>query len=312
MLLLEVFFANACDVCGSFIGIHPGDRKSYVGVFYRYSSFSSSNPRGSSFFPDGGLRLTHDGHSTSALNSDQDYEVYRGVEWRAKYYVHSRVEVSLIVPFNFNTAFENSRQVNVDGIGDITTMVGWQAIDDLNIRKTKHRLLMGLGVKWATGKSNEKRENTRLNIMIQPGSGSNDLLFFTNYQLGLGKWSWNVLPTFKLNGTNRFGEQIANSTTLFSSIAYQADINDNLKLIPAAQSYYEYMSGITVDKEKLNGTAMSGLYVGPGADVMYKNVGLNSSFWWNVYEDQSQSSMASRIRYRIGFTWYFNQQSFMF
>lgn len=88
----EVF---ACDVCGSFIGIHPGDRKSYVGMFYRYSSFSSNNTSGSSFFPDGSLRLAHDGHNSSNLNSQQDYEVYRGAELRARYYVHSRIEVSI-------------------------------------------------------------------------------------------------------------------------------------------------------------------------------------------------------------------------
>lgn len=72
------------------------------------------------------------------------------------------------------------------------------------------------------------------------------------------------------------------------------------------------MSGIIINKEKINGTAMTGLYVGPGTDIIFKNLGISTSFWWNVYEDQSVSSMASRIRYRLGFTWYFNQKSFMF
>lgn len=312
ILFLDIYVANACEVCGSFIGIHPGDRKSYVGMFYRFSSFSSSNPTGTSFFPDGSLRLTHDSHNTNNQNSDQDYEVYRAVECRARYFLHSRVEFSLIVPFNFNTSFENNQQIHVSGLGDLTTMVGWQAIDDLTLGKTKHRLLLGGGVKWSTGKSNAKREGERLNIMIQSGSGSNDLLFFANYQLGFGKWSWNVLPSYKLNSTNRFGERIANSTTLFSNISYQVDLKENLNLIPSVQSYYEYMSGIIVEKEKINGTAMTGLYLGPGADVIYKNFGFSTSFWWNVYEDQTTSSMESRIRYRVGVTWYFNQKSFMF
>lgn len=311
-LLIHWNESSACDVCGSFIGIHPGDRKSYAGMFYRFSSFSAGDPRGAACFPDGSLRLTHDAHNSSHLNSNEDYEVYRGTEWRARYYLHARVEISLIVPYNFNSAFENSRRANVNGLGDITTMLGWQAIDDLAIGKMKHRLLLGAGVKWSTGKSNEKSEGTRLNLMLQPGSGSNDLLFFANYQLGLGKWSWNVLPTYKLNGTNRFGERIANSSTLFSSVAYQADLKENCKLIPSVQSYYEYMNGIIDDKELIKGTSMTGLYVGPGADIIYKNVGFSSSFWWNVYEDQSMNAMASRVRYRLGFTWYFNQQSFIF
>lgn len=99
------------------------------------------------------------------------------------------LKLALMLPFNFNTAYENSRRSNVSGLGDLTTMIGWQAIDDLTFGKTKHRLLLGAGVKWSTGKSNDKWDGTRLNIMMQPGTGSNDLLFFANYQLGIGKWS---------------------------------------------------------------------------------------------------------------------------
>jgi hypothetical protein len=302
----------ACDVCGSFIGIHPGDRKSFVSLFYRFSSFSAVNPTHNTYFPDGNLRLAHDSHNHANSSPDKDFEIYRGVDLRARYYLHPRVEVSVIAPVNFNTAYENSRRSRAGGFGDITTMLGWQTIDELATGKLKHRLLLGAGVKWATGNTNNKVDGERIHVMLQPGSGSNDLLFFANYQLGFGKWNWNVLPTYKLNGTNCFDERIANSATLFSNIAYQADVKENIKLIPSVQSYYEYMRGIIIDKEELDGTAMTGLYLGPGVDIIYKNFGFNSSFWWNVYEDQTMSSMSSRIRYRVGLTWYFNQQSFMF
>lgn len=130
-----LFFSDvvlACDACGSFIGIHPGDRKSYIGLNYRYGSFSGNEAKKSAFFPDGNLRILHGDHHASSANSEEDYEVYRGVELRARYYLHPRVEFSIIVPYVFNSAFESNKQSKNAGLGDVTTLVGYQLIDQAN------------------------------------------------------------------------------------------------------------------------------------------------------------------------------------
>ncbi|MBK7684019.1 MAG: hypothetical protein IPJ26_16860 [Bacteroidetes bacterium] len=302
----------ACDVCGSFIGIHPGDKKAYVSMFYRYVSFSGSHTTNSTFFPDGGMRIGHTDHAGSNANSSKDFEVYRAAEWRARYYLHSRIELSVIAPYVFNTAYENSKRTRNSGLGDLSTLIGWQMINEASTGKFNHRLLLGAGVKWGIGDENQKVNNERLSILLQPGTGSNDVLFFANYQLGRGNWSWNVLPMYKINGKNQFEERVSNSTTFFSSISYQWKRNENFKVMPSIQSYFESMNGVEVSGEKLAGTSMEELFLGPGVDLFYKNIGFSSSGWWSVMQNQNESMMTSRIRYRAGITWYFNQDSFLF
>jgi hypothetical protein len=302
----------ACDVCGSFIGIHPGDKKAYIGMFYRYVSFSGNNTTHSPFFPDGSMRIGHSDHNGSNASSSKDFEVYRAVEWRARYYLHPRIELSVIAPYVFNSAYENDKRTKNSGLGDLSTLLGWQLINEARTGKFNHRLLLGVGVKWALGDENQKVNNERLPILLQQGTGSNDLVFFANYQLGMDNWSWNVLPTYKINGKNRFDEHVSNSTTFFSSLSYQWKRNEKFKVMPSVQAYFEYMDGVEVMDELVKGTSMKGLFLGPGLDLFYKNIGFSSSCWWSASQEQNSSLMASRIRYRVGITWYFNQQSFMF
>jgi hypothetical protein len=302
----------ACDACGSFIGIHPGDRKSYIGLNYRYGSFSGSETKKSAFFPDGNLRILHGDHHANSGNSAEEYEVYRGVELRARYYLHPRVELSIIVPFVFNSAFDNNKQSKNAGLGDVTTLVGYQLIDQANNGALSHRLLLGGGVKWASGNVNQQLNNERIDLLLQPGTGCTDALLYANYQMGIGKWSCYVLPTYKINGTNRFEEHVSNSTTLFSSVNYQWKESGNFKGLASAQCYYESMNGVLIREVRSKGTTMKGLFLGPGADLFYKRIGCSVSCLWNVYEEQRSNVLASRIRYRVGINWYFNQESFIF
>ena len=314
LLFLFVWFGEVkgCDVCGSFIGIHPGDKKAYVSMFYRYVSFSGNNTTNSPFFPDGSMRIGHTDHEGSNATNSKEFEVYRAVEWRARYYLHPRVEFSVIAPYVFNSAYENEKQTENSGLGDLTTFLGWQLINEANTGKFNHRFLVGSGVKWALGDVNQKVYNERLSILLQPGTGSNDLLFFANYQLGIENWSWNLLPTYKINGKNRFDERVSNSITIFSNISYQWKWNENFKAMPSMQGYFESMKGVEVMAKKIKGTSMNGFFWGPGMDLFYKNIGFSSSCWWSARQDQNSNMLASRIRYRAGITWYFNQQSFIF
>ena len=312
LLLVWCGKSMSCDVCGSFIGIHPGDKKAYVSMFYRYVSFSGSNTTNSAFFPDGSMRIGHSDNDGSNASRNKEFEVYRAAEFRSRFYLHPRLELSVIAPYVFNSALENEKRTKNSGLGDLSTLLGWQMINEASIGKFNHRLLLGAGVKWGIGDENQNVNNERLSILLQPGTGSNDVLFFANYQLGRGNWSWNLLPMYKINGKNRFDERVSNSTTFFSSLSYQWKRNENFKVMPSLQSYFESMKGVEVMDELVKGTSMKGLFLGPGVDLFYKNIGFSTSCWWSARQEQSSSMLASRIRYRAGITWYFNQQTFIF
>jgi len=309
-MVLDVIKVHACDVCGSFIGVHPGDRKSYVGVFYRYYSFSADQTKNNSFFPDGSLRLQHDGHN-STLNVEESYEVYRAFELRTRYYLHPRLEVSVIAPFLMNSSAENNVKSNLSGLGDINLLMGYQMIDDLATGVLKHRLLLGTGIKLPSGDCNKQQNGRRTNILLQPGTGSTDAFLYLNYQIGYDKLSFNFLPMIKLNGTNRYDEKIANSYTLFGSLWYQLEPNENLKVLPSAQAFFEETNGVYIKKELIKGTRMKSLFAGPGVDVFYRNFSWSASCLWNASEASNGSTLESRIRYRTGLTWFFIQNAFV-
>ncbi len=308
-LLLITTVLNACDMCGCFMGVLPSDRRSFVGAFYRYRSFSGKDVPGQKIFPDGSLKTLHDAHATETV--EDGYEIYRAVELRARYYLHQRLELNIVAPYLMNKDVTPTSNVSVSGIGDITLMAGWQLIDDLEKGKFRHRLLLGGGVKLPSGNPNNTKDGFRYSLLIQSGTGSTDGLLYGTYQLGYKNWKLSLTPVYKFNGTNRFEERIHNSTTLFGNIYYKWEVNDNLAVLPSALVYYENTKGLFSNDEFVEGTRMNTLMSGVGADVFWKNFGFNFGAHLPVYEQENNSGLESRIRLMAGVTMFFDQEKFM-
>ena len=89
------------------MGLTPYDNQSNFGIHYRYRSFSGyhgqnhySFPKGSNFFfPKDDKTAPLTGHN----NNPNDYELYRTMEIRGRYFVHRRIELNAIIPYNSNS-----------------------------------------------------------------------------------------------------------------------------------------------------------------------------------------------------------------
>jgi hypothetical protein len=301
---------SACDMCGCFMGVLPSDRRSFVGLHYRYRSFSGSSVKGNRIFPDGALKTMHDLHGSAP--STDGYEIYRAVELRARYYLHQRLELNLVAPYLMNKDVSPTTKLSVSGKGDMTLMAGWQLVDDYEKGAFRHRLLLGAGIKFPSGNPNNTLEGFRYPLLIQSGTGSTDGLLYGTYQLGFRKWRMSLTPVYKINGTNRFQERIDNSTTLFGNIYYKMEPNDNLSILPAALVYYENTKGLYTNDIFVDGTRMNTLMTGVGADVFWKNYGFNFGVHVPVYEQENNSGLESRLRFMAGLTMFFDQEKFIF
>ncbi len=306
--LTELF---ACDMCGCFMGIHPSDRRSFGGIFYRYRSFSGDAVKGSNYFPDGGMKIAHSDHTGSVI-PDDSYEIYRAVEFRGRYYLHSRLELNVVLPYLMNSSEESGNYTSLNGLGDLTLLAGWQLLDEAYTGSFRHRLLLGAGVKLATGKDDVKVNGERHPLMMQCGTGSNDVLLYSNYQLGYKNWGMGLTPLYKLNGENRYGEKVGDSKTIFGSVFYAINVHEKLKILPSAQAYYEYSKGVFMDGEFVKATRMNVMMCGPGLDVYWKNIGCSASALITTYEDDNGSGLTDRIRLMAGITLYFDQSHFIF
>ncbi len=301
---------SACDLCGCFMGVSPGDRRGYAGLFYRYRAFSGSNISGSDFFPDGSMKILHGTHTPAAPTGNQ-YEVYRAIEFRAKYFLHKRWEVSMVAPWLMNTDYSDGITEKINGLGDMTFLTGYQLLDEFNTGQWLHRLLAGGGVKIASGDYNVKDNGVRYPFMFQTGTGSIDYLVYLNYQLGYKQWGLSLNPVMKFNGTNVNDEKVSDSRSLYASLFYKWQVNDDLKLVPTLNLFDEYTKGVYDNDIMINGTKMNTTMAGVGLDTYWKNMGLSLMMQTTINEENNNSGLSTRMRYVVGVSWFFSQEKFL-
>jgi hypothetical protein len=311
VLFLSTQAAMACDICGCFMGITPYDNQSSISLIHRYRSFSgyvgqkhSFFPGGASFFPVGNNRTgLHSFHN----NDPSDYEVYRATEIRARYFLSRRIELNAILPYNSNTESYNKNVNTVAGIGDVNIYAGYHLLRKLDRKTFNQRLIVGAGIKLATGNSNAVNfEGIRYNLLSQTGTGSTDGFAYMNYMVGYKKAGMSLSATYKVNGENDQRESIANSTTGYLNLFYNVGLSKNIKMVPSAQLAYEYSGGEKYMGVRTGEHVMNNLMSGIGIDLFIKNITLNMAVQtkaWAAHDDHPQP--AGRVV--LGITYNFNQ-----
>lgn len=310
----------ACDLCGGFMGITPYDNQSQLMLLHRYRVFNGyrNYQETSRFLIPGAYKTMHDpssvlGDSGTVINnhSSKDYESYKIIELRGKYFLHPRLEINFILPVQqIKTKYNESKNTN-SGLADPTFYSGYHLIKRLNGYSIKQRMIIGAGIKLPVGIFD--KQNTyyqRMNLLNQNGTGSFDHFYYLNYLLSKNWFGINTNCLFKVNGTNKFNERYANSYNQIITIFAKLEIN-KVKIFPAVFANYEYSKGLFIDKNLVNGTNINVLLLGPSVDLSYKSFVLNTSFQFNVYERVSSQSLANAGRFVIGLTYNFVQDKFL-
>lgn len=327
--LLVILFAlpsSACDMCGCYMGITPYDNQSSFGLYHRYRSFNGYGNVGQNnqLFPKSAIIPTnntsstfpiarHGDHgNTTPVYSENDYELYSIIELRGKFFIHERIELNGILPFAMNKVRINDTVTDLNSLGDINLYAGYHLIrPDVN-KNIQQRLILGTGIKLATGHYYLKDKlGNRVNLLNQPGSGSNDIMIYSSYVIGIKKWGLSTNFSYKINGENYYQEKIGNSITNFTNVFYKIKKGDFI-FIPSAQSYFESSSGLFIDDVYQSSTSVKQLMLGPGLDIYYKNWGLNTNFQFTLYEDYHDGNLISGCKFLIGLTYNFNQLKYLF
>ncbi|HEY1039468.1 MAG TPA: hypothetical protein VGF30_08700 [Bacteroidia bacterium] len=319
LVMLISMRSAACDICGCFMGITPYDNQSTVGFLHRYRVFNGyrSYEQKSKLFPTGAYKVMHTGHDSivptvARVYSSKDYESYKVYELRAKYFIHHRIELNAIIPFNNNKSKEDSIVYEHTGLGDPTFFAGYHLIKKVDYETFLHRLIVGGGIKIPSGNYYAKNDkNVRLPFLMQPGTGSLDYFFYSNYVFGYRKFGFSLNSMYKVNGSNYYHERIGNSISNYLNIFIKVKAGDFI-FIPSAQLYYEYTKGLYVNHSLQKGTQMNCLLAGPGLDVFYKNVSLSASVQFRAYEETATNNLSSSGRIVVGLTYNFNQKKYLF
>jgi len=319
LLLLLSPSGYACDICGCFMGIAPYDNQSGISLMHRYRIFNGYRQLGQTpqffpnnirpFFPshfnnDTGYEHSHQGDPT-------DYEAFRVIELRGKYFLSKRVELNAFLPYVMNTSQINGKQLNASGIGDVTVFAGYHLIRNIETAGIQSRLIVGGGLKLPTGNFQRVNyEGRRYPLLNQVGTGTTDSFVYANY---IGSWhnlGLSVNSSYRVASRNRFENSIAPSTTTFASLFYRLPLGSDWQVYPSGQFFYEKTNGEELEGRLTGEHEMNNALLGPGLDVYYKNFSLNSSIQLPVYTVMTDHP-ASAGRFVVAVGYSFKQTKYL-
>lgn len=279
---------------------------------HRYRIFNGYRQLGQSpqLFPDGvrpffPAHFNNDtGYEHSHHGDPNDYEAFRVVELRGKYFLSQRVELNAFVPYVMNTSQINGKQLNASGIGDVTLFAGYHLIRNIETAGVQSRLIVGGGVKMPTGNFQRVNQNgKRYPLLNQVGTGTTDGFVYANYIGSFYSLGLSLNSSYRVASRNRFENSIAPSTTTFASLFYRLPLGTNWQVYPSAQFFYEKTNGEELEGHLTGEHEMNNALLGPGLDVYYKNFSLNSSIQLPVYTAMTDHpASAGRIVLAVGYS----------
>ncbi|QNH61195.1 hypothetical protein [Hymenobacter sediminicola] len=321
LALLPVQAGLACDICGCFMGITPYDNQSSFSLMHRYRIFNGYQHLGQNpqFFPTGAhpvvpqpLNGTDAGYTHSHKGDPTDFEAFRVIELRGKYFLAQRLELNAFVPVAMNTSQINGRQINLSGLGDVTMFAGYHLIRNIETAGVQNRVIVGGGVKLPTGSfTRQKADGSRYPTLTQPGTGTTDGFLYANYIGSYRNVGLSLNTSYRRGAANRFEEGLAPGVTAFANLFYRVALGQDWQVYPSAQLFYEKTKGEFFEGRLTGEHAMNNALLGPGLDVYYKNLSLNTSVQLPVYTAATDHpASAGRIVVAVGYS--FNQTKYLF
>ncbi|RSK33869.1 hypothetical protein [Hymenobacter metallilatus] len=318
--LLLATATRACDICGCFMGITPYDNQSGFSLMHRYRVFNGYQSYGQypKFFPVGAhplvsrpLNQVDAGFRHSHKGDPNDYEIFRVVELRGKYFLSKRLELNAFVPYVMNSARANGATLNLAGVGDATVFAGYHLIRNIETAGVQSRLIVGGGAKLPTGSYQRRSpDGRRYPALNQPGTGTTDGFIYANYIGSFRNLGLSLNSSYRRATRNSVQESLAPSTTTFANLFYRVALGTNWQVYPSAQFFYEKTRGETFEGRFTGEHAMNNALLGPGLDVYYKNFSLNTSFQLPVYTAPTDHpASAGRMVVALGYS--FNQSKYL-
>lgn len=310
----------ACDFCGAYLGITPFDNQSTLSLTHRYRVFNGypAMSQSSSFFPSGAYRVAPTysplhGTGTDSMNMDaSDFESYKIIELRGRLFIHPRFELNFLLPFVNNKSRMGDETYSVAGLGDVSFFAAYHILQQTDPESFRYRLIGGLGIKIPTGKNNAAYEDgDRASLMMQPGTGSVDGFLYVSFTSAAKNWRWGVNSVAKVNGENKYDEQISPSTVNNAFIGYQAT-SCSWTFLPQVTVYQEYTNGYRVNNVQEVGTRMNMILAGVGLDVYKGRFGFCVGGQLPVYQQTDEMNMDTAGRLLVGVSYSFKQQKYLF
>jgi hypothetical protein len=264
LIIVSLQNTEACNTCGCGVsnyhyGIVPQFQKNFIGLRYRYRSYTS--------------RLD-ESHTTA-----YSYETFQSAELWGRFYPFKRVQAFVFIPYNMNWREEGTQVTHLEGLGDMVLSASYNLLNsyDSTASNFTQSLLVGAGVKFPTGAYRAIENGLTVNQNFQLGTGSTDLLFNLIHTLRYKKTGINTEFTYNFNTTNQDEYRFGNTTKTGITGFYVLNVGA-LTMMPnagASLETYEDNKQFGAAFEDTGGWAM--LYTA-GLEAYYRNIAMGFSY----------------------------------
>lgn len=305
-LLLLPSMAQACDVCGIFLGIQPHDRTSSVAMLWRYRHLEGNllQPTAKSGMP------KHGGHGVDgiALTGDDHYrELYQVLEVRADIWLGQRFALLTSVPMvNNYRAVNGVISTDIYGVGDPLFIGRYLVANTKRLteeERTVHRLMLGAGAKLPLGRNDVRFLDQPVAVDMQPGTGTVDLLASLEYMVRHGRNGLAVNMIARHNGTNTTDYMLGHGLSTTAEVFRRWDFGDNIKLMPSLGLYHELAGRDVENGTPVRGTGSSTLFTHAGSRMWWRNWMILATFQYAAVRQVGELMVPNRMRIVTGITY---------
>lgn len=308
-LLLLPTLAQACDVCGIFLGIQPNDRMNSISLMYRYRHLGGDIRVPANV----GSILKHGGDGIVAAPEERTIryrELYQVAELRAEFWIGNKVAVLASLPMvNNYRAIDDVRTTDIYGIGDPLFIARYQVVNTKCLtpdEKVVHRLMLGAGAKIPLGHTNATYQDTEVDVDQQPGTGTWDVLASLEYKVRYKRTGAGVTAVARYNTANADAYQLGHGLSTTAELFRRYDIGDNWKIMPSIGVYHEW-SGMDAENEtSVQGTGSSTLFSHLGTRAWWRSWGISATFQYAVAHNLGALMVPNKERFVLGLTYNIN------
>lgn len=272
-----------CDACGcstngGSLGFSSLLNKNFVGIRYFYQQYNSKD----------GLYN----------NSPWIKEQFNTMQIWSKFALTDKVQVSVIVPFQFHNNEKASGAQSISGLGDVSLTGFYTLLNQVSEDAVwSHNLEMGAGTKIPTGKYNANVNGT-VNPSFQVGTGSWDFLVMADYTLVKESFGWNTSISYNLKTENKEHYKFGNQFNYNSVVFYTTKINE-LSLVPQLGISGEVYETNKQFNEKLKETEGDALFGKMGVEVGFKDFGIGINAMLPISQHLTGDKVKSDYRFSV-------------
>lgn len=321
VLLTLSLSTTACELCTFNRNYMPLENTNSFGIVHSFRVFNGyqSLQQQSVLFPSGAYRLPSStpivqdgdhGHATN-LMSPTDFESFKVIEARARYFIHPKIETNIHIPFVNNKQEWLGIQSHIFGLGDVSVSVGYHFIEQLDSSKFRQRGIVGIGIELPTGNcSYEYGDGDRIPLYLQGGSGSFGGTAFASWSGAYQDWIWGVTAQGKYHGENKFHERIqpALISTFFITRVQQ---KKDFTFLPQLLFHQEFSTGYTQYDYLIPGTRSNMILVGAGLETYYRKIGFSLSLQLPIYQEVYYMDMKVGGHFSVGLSYNFGTDKYL-